>query len=106
MINKKILSFAEIVWRATKLIPKGRVATYSQIAKIIGKPLASRAVGNALNKNPYAPIVPCHRVIRSDGSVGGFALGSKSKINLLKKEGVIIINNKVKPLEKFLYKIS
>ncbi|HWA64450.1 MAG TPA: MGMT family protein, partial [Candidatus Paceibacterota bacterium] len=60
-----------------------------QVAAAIGRPRAARAVGNALNKNPFAPEVPCHRVIRSDGSTGGFAFGRKKKIQLLKKEGAI-----------------
>lgn len=98
-----MLTFSEAVWQATKRIPKGKVASYAIIAKMIKKPKAARAVGNALNKNPYAPIVPCHRVVKSDGSIGGFASGPKKKISLLSKEGIKIVNNKVQPLEKFLY---
>jgi O-6-methylguanine DNA methyltransferase len=97
------VTFNQAVWAATKKIPKGKVATYGVIAKMIRRPKASRAVGNALNKNPYAPQVPCHRVVRSDGSIGGFASGPKKKIALLTKEGVKISNNKVAPLDKFLY---
>jgi len=97
-------SLAEQVWALTKRIPRGKVATYGQLAKALKKPRAYRAVGNALNKNPYAPIVPCHRVIRSDGSVGGFAIGTNKKIALLSKEGVKILNHKVTPLKKFLCK--
>lgn len=62
--------------------------TYAQVAAAIGNPRAVRAVGNALNKNPYAPEVPCHRVIRSDGTIGGFASGSSKKEELLRSEGV------------------
>jgi methylated-DNA-[protein]-cysteine S-methyltransferase len=97
-------SFSELVWQATRRIPKGKVATYSVIAKLIKRPKAVRAVGNALNKNPYAPAVPCHRVVRSDGSVGGFASGSGNKIKLLRSEKINIINNKVKPLKDYLFK--
>ncbi len=99
-----MVTFSELVWQATKRIPKGKVATYAIIAKMIKKPKAARAVGNALNKNPYAPIVPCHRVVKSDGSIGGFASGPRNKISLLSKEGVTIIKNKVSPLDRFLYK--
>ena len=99
-----MLSFSQAVWEATRKIPKGKLATYSSIAKMIARPRAVRAVGNALNKNPYAPIVPCHRVIRSDGSVGGFAGGSAKKIKLLQSEGITIIKHKVVSLEKFLFK--
>ncbi len=78
------------VWSYLKKIPKGSVITYSQVAKSIGKPLAVRAVANAIGKNPYAPKIPCHRVIRSDGSLGGYSGkgGVKRKKFLLKKEGV------------------
>ena len=78
------------VWSYLKKIPKGSVRTYSQVAKSIGKPLAVRAVANAIGKNPYAPKIPCHRVIRSDGSLGGYSGkgGIKTKKLLLKKEGI------------------
>ncbi|MBI4335571.1 MAG: MGMT family protein, partial [Candidatus Omnitrophica bacterium] len=58
--------------------------------KRIGRPKAYRAVGNALNKNPFAPIVPCHRVVKSDGSLGGFAKGKRQKLRLLKREGLTL----------------
>ncbi len=63
-----------------------------------------RAVGNALNKNPFAPLVPCHRVVSSDGSLGGFAYGSKAKIVLLKKEGVAVKNNQIVDFEKKIWR--
>lgn len=101
--NRVQETFAESVWKTCKRIPKGKVSTYAGIAKMIGRPKSARAVGNALNKNPYAPVVPCHRVVRSDGSVGGFASGSLKKGKLLKGEGVAIKNGRVVPLEKYLY---
>ena len=78
------------VWTYLRKIPRGSVKTYSQVAKDIGKPLAVRAVANAIGKNPYAPKIPCHRVIRSDGSLGGYSGrgGIKTKRFLLKKEGI------------------
>ena len=78
------------VWAYLRKIPRGSVKTYSQVAKAIGKPLAVRAVANAIGKNPYAPKIPCHRVIRSDGSLGGYSGkgGLKRKRFLLKKEGI------------------
>ena len=78
------------VWAYLRKIPRGRVKTYLQVAKAIGKPLAVRAVANAIGKNPYAPKIPCHRVIRSDGSLGGYSGkgGLKKKRFLLKKEGI------------------
>ena len=61
------------VWNYLKKIPKGEVRSYLEVAKAVGKPLAVRAVANAIGKNPYAPKIPCHRVIRSDGSLGGYS---------------------------------
>jgi methylated-DNA-[protein]-cysteine S-methyltransferase len=80
------------VWRYLKKISRGSVKTYSQVAKGIGKPLAVRAVANAIGKNPYPPKIPCHRVIRSDGSLGGYSGkgGIKTKKILLKKEGITL----------------
>ena len=78
------------VWAYLRKIPRGSIKTYSQVAKDIGKPLAVRAVANAIGKNPYPPKIPCHRVIRSDGSLGGYSGtgGVKTKRFLLKKEGI------------------
>ena len=80
------------VWSYLKKIPRGSVKTYSQVAKAIRKPLAVRAVANAIGKNPYAPKIPCHRVIRSDGSLGGYSGkgGLKTKRLLLKKECITL----------------
>ena len=80
------------VWSYLRKIPRGRLKTYSQVAKAIGKPYAIRAVANAIGKNPYAPKIPCHRVIRSDGSLGGYSGkgGLKTKKFLLKKEGITL----------------
>lgn len=86
--NKDLSDFEKRVYRATIKIPAGQVRSYKWVAETMGKPNASRAVGNALNKNPYPVVVPCHRVIKSDGSIGGFAAGPKAKRRLLAKEGV------------------
>jgi methylated-DNA-[protein]-cysteine S-methyltransferase len=72
IMNHKISDFAQLVYEKTKLIPKGKVTTYKLLAQAIGKPGASQAVGTALSNNPFAPIVPCHRVLPSNGSIGGF----------------------------------
>ena len=83
-------SFQLKVWGYLRKIPRGSVRTYSQVAKSMGTPLAVRAVANAIGKNPYAPKIPCHRVIRSDGSLGGYSGkgGIKTKKLLLKREGI------------------
>ena len=77
------------VWKYLKSIPRGKVKTYKEVAIAINMPKAARAVANACAKNPYAPKVPCHRVIRSDGNLGGYSAsgGVKTKKKLLKKEG-------------------
>jgi methylated-DNA-[protein]-cysteine S-methyltransferase len=77
------------VWKAISKIPRGQVRTYKELAKLIKKPKASRAVANACSKNPYPIKIPCHRVIRSDGSLGGYSGkgGISAKKNILKKEG-------------------
>ena len=80
------------VWKFLKKIKKGEVKTYKEVAIAIKKPKAARAVANACAKNPYAPIIPCHRVIRSDGTLGGFSSpgGTKTKKKMLMKEGFSI----------------
>lgn len=79
------MSFQEKVFEVVKKIPVGGFLTYKEVAKLAGKPRAWRAVGNILNKNQNLKI-PCHRVIRSDGRVGGYREGRKKKIILLKKK--------------------
>ena len=84
--------FQEKVFAITRKIPKGQTMTYGEIANLLKS--SPRAVGQALKRNPYAPIVPCHRVIHTDGRIGGYAgiRNSQKKIKLLKKEGVLIEN--------------
>ena len=102
-----ITSFQKKVYSLCKRVPKGKVTTYAEIGKAIGKRgQIYRAVGAALNKNPYAPRVPCHRVVKSDGSVGGFATGTKKKILLLKREGINIKGNKIIDFKKRLFRLS
>ena len=85
-------SFQLEVWNYLKKIPKGKVKTYLEVAKAIGKPNAFRAVANAVGKNPYPPIIPCHRVIRSDGTLGGYSGkgGIQQKRRLLRSENIFI----------------
>ena len=86
--NNNLSNFEKEVYKTTLAIPSGEVRSYKWVAEALGEPKACRAVGNALNKNPYAPMVPCHRVVRSDHSIGGFAKGAALKERLLKKEGI------------------
>jgi len=80
-------SFRQKVYNEVKKIPRGEVRTYREVAEAIGHPRAFRAVGNALNKNPDLQTIPCHRVVRSDGTVGGYRYGELKKKTLLRQEG-------------------
>ena len=82
-----IKTFTQKVYEVVRKIPKGKVSTYKDVARLAGSPKASRAVGNILHKNKDTKI-PCHRVIRSDGNLGGYNRGAMEKKVLLKKEGV------------------
>lgn len=85
-------TFETLVWRALLDIPYGTTTTYGAIAKQIGRPGAVRAVGTAIGHNPIVPLIPCHRVLRSDGSLGGYSAlgGIETKANLLRKEGILL----------------
>ena len=85
------------VWNEISKIPKGKVKTYKELAKLIKKPKATRAVANACGKNPYPIKIPCHRVIRKDGTLGGYSAkgGIERKKYLLVKEGHKFKNNKI-----------
>ena len=88
-MNLKGTKFQLKVWNYLKTIPKGKVKTYKQVAIGINNPRSARAVANACSKNPYAPKIPCHRVIRADGNLAGYSGkgGIKTKKSLLKREG-------------------
>jgi methylated-DNA-[protein]-cysteine S-methyltransferase len=98
------MNFNEQVWRICKKVPRGKVTTYKAIAEALGTK-AYRAVGNALNKNPYAPIVPCHRVVNSSGEIGGFGSGIRKKKELLEKEGIKVEKGRIKDFEKVVVKV-
>jgi methylated-DNA-[protein]-cysteine S-methyltransferase len=97
------MSFNQRVWALTARIPVGKVATYGDIARKLGTK-AYRAVGHALNRNPYAPAVPCHRVVGGDGSLTGFFSGIDHKRRLLLDEGVRIVNGRVDRSCRFTYR--
>ncbi|MBW2996544.1 MGMT family protein [Candidatus Woesearchaeota archaeon] len=99
-------TFQQKVLDLCKKIPKGRVSTY----KIIGKKLGGRgqiyrAVGGALHDNKLPVKIPCHRVVCSDGSIGGYSRGVRKKVELLKKEGIIVKNGKIKDFQKNLFSL-
>lgn len=102
------MNFEERVWKLMESIPKGKVTTYGLIAKKLNTK-AYRAVGNACRRNPYAPRVPCHRVVRSDGSIGGFGgrtsgKSVQNKIQMLRREGIEIREGKITDFEKVLFR--
>jgi len=105
--DMKITPFQQAVYDLCSKIPTGRISTYKEIADAMGKSgLACRAVGMALNKNPFAPTVPCHRVIRTDGSIGGFALGTSNKMALLLEENIKVENGKIVDFDKKFFNLS
>lgn len=85
-----LTDFQKAVYCAVLKIPKGQTRSYRWVAEKIGRPAACRAVGNALNKNPYPGRIPCHRVIKSDGTIGGFSKGVSAKKRLLSNEGIMV----------------
>ncbi|NOX71247.1 MAG: MGMT family protein [Candidatus Micrarchaeota archaeon] len=97
--------FRRKVFEAVMLIPKGKVSTYKAIAEFAGNFKAYRAVGNILNKNPYPIKVPCHRVIRSDGTIGGYVNGSSEKAKLLKKEGISVTKGKIMEKDRIMRRL-
>ena len=98
--------FQSECYEALKKVPKGKVITYAGLAREIGKPKAHRAVGNAMNKNPFAPKVPCHRVVKSNGELGGLADDINVKIKRLHEEGVDVLNNKIVNFKSILFSES
>lgn len=95
--------FALRCYEFLKCVPPGRVTTYRELARALGTK-GYRAIGGVLHRNPFAPEVPCHRVVCADGSVGGFAWGVERKISLLHSEGIVISNGKILGLQKLLFK--
>ena len=98
-------SFQSQCYEALKKVPRGKVITYGGLAEMIGRPKAHRAVGSAMNKNPFAPKVPCHRVVKSNGDLGGFSIDTKVKIKRLQEEGVMVSNNKIVDFQSILFEV-
>ena len=85
-------------------VPEGKITTYGELAKAVGIKNGQRAVGKIMNKNPYPVIIPCHRVVKADGKVGGYAYGQRVKINMLTKEGIKIKDDKILDWENTVYR--
>ena len=93
------MKFDSVIYKLVAEIPEGKVTTYGDLARAAGKPAASRLVGQILNRNPNPIMAPCHRVVKSDGDIGGYAFGSGAKMKLLKKEGVRISKGRIVDFE-------
>ena len=97
------MKLEEKVYKKLLQVPPGMVTTYGELSKAVGIKNGQRVIGRIMNKNLYPVIVPCHRVIKSDGKIGGYAWGEKIKISMLSKEGVKIKNGKIVDL-KMIYR--
>jgi len=93
-----------MVYKKLVQVPKGKVTTYGELAKAVGLKNGQRAIGRIMNKNPYPVIIPCHRVVNSNGKIGGYAYGDDIKNRMLTKEGIEIRNGKILDFEKRIYK--
>lgn len=89
------MNLEQRVYEKLLKVPKGKVTTYSELAKAVGLKNGQRAIGRIMNKNPFPVIIPCHRVILSNGKIGGYAWGENVKTNMLSKEGIKIKNGKI-----------
>ena len=92
---------ASQVYNIVAQIPEGKVTTYGDIARALGHPRASRLIGRILNKNPNPILTPCHRVIKSNGNIGGYAFGKARKKELLKKEGLCFVGDSTAEFAKY-----
>ncbi len=98
------MNLDEKVYKKLLQVPKGKITTYGELAKAVGLQNGQRAIGKIMNKNPYPVIIPCHRVVSSNGTIGGYAFGQDVKTNMLTKEGIKIYNRKILDFEKIIYR--
>ena len=98
------MNLDEKVYKKLLQVPKGKITTYGELAKAVGLQNGQRAIGKIMNKNPYPVIIPCHRVVSSNGTVGGYAFGQDVKTNMLAKEGIKIHNGKILDFGKIIYR--
>lgn len=92
------------VYQKLLKVPKGKVTTYGDLAKAIGLENGQRVIGQIMNKNPFPVIIPCHRVVKSDGKVGGYYYGEKVKTKMLSDEGISVKNGKIQDWDKTIFR--
>ncbi len=98
------MNLDQLVYKKLLRVPKGKITTYGELAKAVGLKNGQRAIGRIMNKNPFPVIIPCHRVVNSNGKIGGYAYGKDVKNKMLTKEGIEIQNGKILDFEKRIYK--
>ena len=98
------MNLEQRVYKKLAQVPPGKVTSYGELAKAVGLKNGQRVIGQIMKKNPYPVIIPCHRVVKSDGKIGGYAYGDKIKTNMLKKEGLAIKDGKILDWNKKFYK--
>ncbi len=98
------MNLDQLVYKKLLQVPKGKITTYGELAKAVGMKNGQRVIGRIINKNPFPVIVPCHRVVNSNGKIGGYAYGQDVKNKMLTKEGIEIQNGKILDFEKRIYK--
>ena len=98
------MSLEKKIYRKLLEVPRGKITTYGQLAEAVGMKNGQRVVGQAMNKNPYPALIPCHRVVLSDGGIGGYAYGEEIKANMLAAEGVAVRDGKILDLEEKMHR--
>jgi len=98
------LNLEQKIYKKLLEVPKGQITTYGELSKAVGLKNGQRAVGKIMNKNPYPVIIPCHRVVMSNGNIGGYAYGKHIKTKLLNDEGIQIENEKIMDLKNKIYR--
>jgi len=98
------LNLEQQVYKKLTQVPQGKITTYGELSKAVGLKNGQRMIGQIMKKNPYPSIIPCHRVVKSDGKVGGYAYGGDVKTNMLRKEGIKIQDGKILDWNKKFHK--
>jgi methylated-DNA-[protein]-cysteine S-methyltransferase len=98
------LNLDKKIYKKLLEVPKGKITTYGELAKAVGLKNGQRAVGRIMHNNPYPVIIPCHRVVKSDGKIGGYAYGEDIKSDMLAREGIAIKDGKILDLENNIYR--